>query len=453
MTASLLPPALEFLASEGCTTLESPQQLVQVMSTRRFIKDLYDQTSSTLSSFDYEDWSKSTKEGSRLALGPALDPLADEGKCQKPKCRLSHAENIARSIALYADRIVIPDSITSAIIRAEGDPKRLGGMLHLPLRVLNKLMPLINAGIVCFGAPVHALCLGCTRENDRLTAKAIDDLTDLFLESQFEISVAYKGNKVARLSLSSPLLDAAEHRLCAQISLPSRQAHTLLDRVKGGRAGLLPKSVMNGLRKQIRRHISHDLANVLFSNLTATRSSSTFGAGSQLEALFLSSMDGRSQDPSEVEAWELMRLVKLPTLRELSVEESVQLRSEAGPALHRLRALLADCLNARAPEQSNVADIVRELQVEAAEVESELRTQSSRGNRRVDALIATGSLMLVLYGVLARDSPTALSVLAATLSLLAARHQVNRQEQVETDRIKSRPGYVLLRAKELVQHR
>ena len=61
--------------------------------------------------------------------------------------------------------------------------------------------------------------------------------------------------------------------------------------------------------------------------------------------------------------------------------------------------------------------------------------------------------MLVLYGVLARDSPTAFSVLATTLGLLAARHQVNRQEQVEIDRIKSRPGYVLLRAKELVQHR
>ena len=97
-------------------------------------------------------------------------------------------------------------------------------------------------------------------------------------------------------------------------------------------------------------------------------------------------------------------------------------------------------------------DIVTELREEAGLVQAELEAWRSARSPQFQLALGTYALSFILYG-LVTGSNVAAAALAATLTTLGAIHSPTKTEAVETEKLRSRPGYVLVRAKELLEHK
>jgi hypothetical protein len=206
------------------------------------------------------------------------------------------------------------------------------------------------------------------------------------------------------------------------------------------------------LERQIRAFVSFLLGHVVFDMNTAAMSHSAFAAGSTLETAFLASLEGAAPPTSEIQKWEALRSIELPWVRDLSVQQIVQLRHDAGPALEHFRASMADRINRQGrSDQIGVEAFVSDLRLQAVEVQNELVNYRRFGGRRGHLAIGRASLAFVLYGLLVDASP-ATGAIAAALTALATLHPPATQQRMETERLRARAPYVLVRAREILAH-
>jgi hypothetical protein len=139
-------------------------------------------------------------------------------------------------------------------------------------------------------------------------------------------------------------------------------------------------------------------------------------------------------------------------VQKLSPADVVHLREQAATALPRLRGLLSRRLSAPADDSdARIFDAVAELRSEAAEVESELRNLRLTRERGFRTLTGGLGLTIAIYGVAAGFVAPAVG-LGSLLSLLGLIHAAERQDEKRADELKSRPGYVLLKARDLLSH-
>jgi hypothetical protein len=155
------------------------------------------------------------------------------------------------------------------------------------------------------------------------------------------------------------------------------------------------------LERHIRALVSFLVGHVVFDMSTAAMSRSAFAAGSTLEAAFIASLEDAAPSTSEIQKWEALRSIELPWVRDLSVEQIVQLRQDAGPALEHFRASMAGRINQQGrSDQSAVEAFVSDLRLQAVEVQNELVNYDKFGGRRERVAIGRASVAFVLYGLL-----------------------------------------------------
>jgi len=152
-----------------------------------------------------------------------------------------------------------------------------------------------------------------------------------------------------------------------------------------------------------------------------------------------------SRLPPRVES---LQTVRLPWVNDLSIAETVQLREEASMALDRLRARVAAASNEDNGQQ--LTRLVAELNEEAAEVGAELKALRVGGPKLVDAGFSALGIGLILYGL----TNSSLVATAAGFSSVAAklREEVKGKRAAITRQL-ARPGYVLLKARQLLDAR
>jgi len=149
----------------------------------------------------------------------------------------------------------------------------------------------------------------------------------------------------------------------------------------------------------------------------------------------------------ETENWERHRSLQLPWVKDLNTEEIIELRQEATSALGRLRSLLSTRL---VDGELDGVRIANELAGEAKEIEAELEAwKRAKGKRFAIGYGALG-IGLVIYGV-AHD--TILAAGSALLSGIGKVYGELRTEKIETAKLRSSPGFVLLKAHQLLKHR
>jgi len=382
-------------------------------------RDLKDQATSTIAVPESGDF-----HGFKAILSGGLDLFSGQGACQAPLCRLGYASQIARSIALMADQVVVGDSLFGEIRSLKSRPTNEDIFpLFVDLMVLKKIQPLVEAGIFRFSIPFHQICASCAEPFD----ERIDFLTDHILQ-EFNDSL-----KVDR-SGESPTIDFS------QVYSPGIHIYLSNDQIED-----------SSDKKIIRDILRESVRTTFFDARSASNLGGSVFSNSPAGISALISEDGRVQDSWDLRAFSAERAAHLPWISGLSIQQTLDLRSEAQSALPSLREFLARRLaqQATATGAFNWIDTVAELREQAAQTRAELQIAMSKS-----AAIkrnATGILGLCVSAVcLATESPgSALGGLLGTLGLI---HTLPTANSPHTSEIKARPGYVLVAAEDILRH-
>jgi hypothetical protein len=94
----------------------------------------------------------------------ASSSLRSDSGCRCWSCRHAKLDALARYACLYADRLIVPISLTSLL--NDEDPARFAiADLYYKVSVLR---PLFDANIAVFAPDIHCFCLGCGHKFDNL---------------------------------------------------------------------------------------------------------------------------------------------------------------------------------------------------------------------------------------------------------------------------------------------
>lgn len=427
-----LPPVIQLLLEnvslEGIHT--TPGFLKRV---KNLLPELKRQATWTIEHYMYVDRPAHRSEGDfTLRTSGALDPFSTVEICRNLGCRITAAENFARTAGMLADQIVVPDVFTreiAALPEGDIDPGTAEAFM-VDAVVLERLKPLVMSGVLTFADSKRGYC----EKHDREAFERVERATEeLLKEVEPELSfVRVKGGvKVNSGTLFDPPMhwiqkvdDTNRHKSLREIGLET-----------------------------FRAPLHRDIGMLLRDLRSAERIGAILASGSRMGLLALRNIEDRAPDIADIENWEAIRSVSLPWVRGLAPAEVVRLREEAGTALPRLRTLLQTRLaTVGSDDDDAVAEIVSELRSEATEVESELRGLKLTKEKGFRALSGTLGLTIAIYGLAAGFVAPAVG-LGSLLSLLGLIHSAERSDDREHEQLTSRPGYVLLRARAIAEHR
>lgn len=313
-----------------------------------------------------------------LVLRPsgALDPFSPVEICTGLACRIDAAEQFARSAGLLADRIVLPDVFTRVFAAHEELSTGQAASMLRDIVVLDRLKPLVRAGIIEFGDGAMEYCPVHHAEATR----RINEVVDILLP-KLEPDLTYRkiDNRVhvrTGILLEPPL-------------------HWWSDRNPTG-------SLRDVALATFRKPLARGIAGILRDMRSAERLGGALASGSRLGLLAIKYIERREVAVDDIEDWEATRSVSLPWVQKLSPHEVVMLRQEAATALPRLRALLSQKLaTAKHDKDDAVASIIGELKAEAAEVEAELKALKLPRERGFRTLTGGLGLTIAVYGLAA----------------------------------------------------
>lgn len=420
-----VPPAIALLLNEIFPLFD------QVASRRR-LRELVPEIRRQTELLPIGGW----YEGSNVSFGDktysifmdgGLDLFTGEGACWNLPCRIGYADQIARSIVLMADNVWMQDTFTPRVLdRSRLVNDRLNSLLD-DIRVLQRLRPLIEGGIVKFVPQSSVgLCVDCATTFYGNAGTSIKSVIEEFkggvrFESVGEDFALYSGEM-----FDPPLY----------------------------------KYVSADIDEKIRDDIAVHLAvSSIMDSCWTAKNAAKFGgsmfSNSRVGLAGLLKMEGDFPGVDRLHIFEGQRAGSLPWVQGLSVEQTLHLREEADLALPRLREFLARHLSAN-PLQA-VADLnsenkyVLELREQAAEVEAELKLATKRKPSLASAAKGVAALGLIAYGF-AQGSLVSGEQLALLMSSLALLHDVYGHEAPDVESIKAKPGYVLVAAKDILAH-
>lgn len=360
----------------------------------------------------------------RAVLSGALDLFNSEGACQMLPCRVGYAQQIARSIALMSDTVTIHDYFYERILdlRTRATHKELFPLL-CDIVVLKKLQPLIEAGVLRFSLPFMGSCSSCMSEFER----RVGSLGSQVLENLGEKILVQRSDQGVAVELGSMYNPAVVMRV--KQSFASEKSDTELAEYFVHRA---VRSIMWDARS------ASWIGGSVFSNSPAGVSA-------------LLSEEGMSFRTPELRAFATDRAANLPWVAGLSIPQTLALRNEASSALPALREFMARRISATPDGEHSASwqDCIAELREQAQQVRTELSIATSRS--RALQRNATGILGLTVSAVcLAAEGPvSAESGLLGTLGLI---HSLPAMDSIHAKTIKTKPGYVLVAAEDILQH-
>lgn len=359
-----------------------------------------------------------TGPGLGLAINPSagLDPFSAHGKCSVPACRLLNADQIARTVGLYADVALIGDPFTDQVLLTDRWTQTKTLRFFGNMLVFHRLRPLFEAGVFRFVSNFGAFCEYHTKEF-RSQVKAVTD--ELLTEVASVLSFERNGDTIViqasdffgfPLYFTVPL--NAKHK---------RQVARAADLAAFGRilyAPVLQDEVHETLFKMRR---ASPLQAVTFSN-------------SRVSVMAVRRFDNSYLTKPDIEVWEASRSANLPWVSNLSTSQIIALRESAKDALPRFRARMARALTN--PTPGDAAKVVHDLREEAAEVRAELNALDTKGEGRFRTIAGLLGMTVSVYGF-AGEFLEAGAALTGLLTLFGLLHRAGHKERSDLAKVTS----------------
>jgi hypothetical protein len=422
-----IPPVIRILLDEELPTNGDATKTVRRL--KQLSKELKAQAEWTLANFEYFE-SKDSKPGKLIAVtSGGLDPLSTQGTCQDVLCRLKGAQTIARTLGLYADVVLVPDHITTHFNRHwRGDNRDILALLT-QMMVVQVLGPMIRSGIVRFWSGLTTVCSDC---RDHLDEKITESAQDLL--GRRKIKAELKGSV-----------------LCVDVSdLFGSSVVFRRELTESQRRKLKSGTSRQSLARETYLQAAMQALHITFIDLkhAEVAGGCLFSTARQpLRALH--AFDSAAPALSRVSAWESARSVELPWVQNLSVRQVVQLREEAAIALPAFRETFVSKVATAQGDVPKLAETIQLLREEASAVSRELSTATSKQER---IFRGTYGILGMAAAIYAAAGTEAVAGTLGLLSVLGLLHQTNEGPHKTIATAKSSPGYVLVKAKQLVEH-
>jgi len=414
-----IPPALQLLVNEVA-------QCDGWADSRKRIRAILPELKAQARFFNFPEASEMAiaRDSGKLNihLHGALDLISGDG-CIAFNCRLKAADRIARSVGLIADRIWLTDTISYRLIdfgRATND--KIDSLIEDAL-IISRLTPLINAGLMKFRSPFYSICDQCS---DRLIGE-VSSLTDKLskkFKTDFKITAREQGGYIA---------DTGK---CFEPSLMLTNPY----------ATELPK-----LREFMSPHIEQELRSILYVAREASLTGGSIVSNSRIGLAGLLEQDGRLLSRRSMLLLEKEREISVPWVSELNPEQIVQLREEAATALPAFRSKLTKIFSADLGEgalDSALASLDA-LRDQAIEVRAELNAKRKYSSKYWKVTYGILGLGLSAYGVGTENIAAGVGGILPLIQLLISHHS---GYETELEKLMARPGYVLLKAEDILGH-
>jgi hypothetical protein len=423
-----LPPVLRIALSQKLPSGHAAAR----QFLRKLVPELERQAEWTLANFRYES-AQDDSDRLSICVSPELNPFIEDGKCGQWECRQLIAQQIGRTIGLYADRAIVSDPLTGTLAHHEGrwTNSQLDNLLE-ELAVAHSLEPLIAAGLFHFSEPTLPVCRACARTQ----LPGLEEISATLAE-RFPVSYTFDPRAKSFHVDMEPL---------------GRAAYQFVDLHNDELALLKSGMSIDDLFKGVvyPKVIAGEVLDGLLAFQVAARSGSIAISASPITVIAARQIEGR-QTPVTAE-WELDRTATLPWISNLTMTQIVRLRDEAATALPQFRARLAHLLSGE--QSTDRAATMLDLRAEASSVENELSTVS-RKRLGLHAAIAAAGIAVAAYGVATAGSAIGLTAgggATALLELLASIHTTGQHKAIDRETIKTKPGYILLKAKQILAH-
>jgi hypothetical protein len=312
--------------------------------------------------------------------------------------------------------------------------RELSREVLVQMSILSGQLPLVRAGILKFSNPVFSICTGCRDELRQRVKRAADSIIAEYLS---EIDFRLVGNNIE--------IDAEPFDYTGLI-LRRRLTRTDKARLKRG------DSLKTLGRPGVALRVARSVYETLLSMVAPLPADTTTILGSRASLLAIRKVGDYLVPTKELAHWEASRAMDVPWVKELTLDQVLQLREKASHALPRFRSRMAsgiaDTTAAKPDQMRKIVDTLRE---ESLEVNEELRALNFGRGERFRNMAGALALTISLYGFAAEFVPAA-AALTGLMSALALIHQDGRKAHHERDRLQARPGFVLLKAKELLMH-
>lgn len=426
-----LPPVAQILSSERLTDksfAEAKRYFIDLLP------ELRAQAEWTQDNFAYID-SGEFNQGTSFIATPVggMDPFSQHGKCSEALCRIENAKRFAQTLGLYSDKININDPFTMRFLDdRQWSDDEISTLLYDTI-VLQELMPLFNNGVIQFLEPPPGVCISCYKK----LSQQIENLAENILKDfppEFEVSRFDDGFYVGSGMLHEPPM-------------------TYFIPFSGSKKmnSLSKKRVLN-FHKEL---VAEEVIEILMSCHSKPVQESAIFSNSRVALKALMNLEGQSL-LKQTEAWELSHSTDLPWIRNLSVQQIVQVRDEAASALPQLREQLAINVSSKNANELNSSEdrsmqLVRELRASAEEVAAELNSVNITGERKFKNVTGMLGLTVAIYGFGA-DLMAPAMALTTLLSTLGLIHTTSKRDEQDVKKITSKPGYVLVKAKEILSH-
>lgn len=359
-----------------------------------------------------------------IHLHGALDLLSGQG-CQAPDCRIAAAKRLARSVGLIADRVWLTDYLSGQVYQM-GRPTNaeLDRIMGHTLTLL-PLLPLMEAGIVRFRSPWIGTCGECSQGFEDRVEETTRKVLKVF-GREFRVEPMKSGGFAVRTG---------------QAFEPPLYLHS-----PDGMAGDLPKA-----RNYATQIIRREVQDILWVGREASMTGGSIFTNSRLGLAGLLEQEGRLLQKKEMIMFDNDRTLEIPWVSDLNASQILPLREEASGALSQFRERIARALvkakNQETRESSE--DLMAELRTQAAEVRAELTVKQSKSAKYWKTTYGLLGLGISAYGVASDQVMPGVAGLLPILQLLI-NHRTGHEAEFE--KFKTRPGYVLIKAQDILAH-
>lgn len=358
-------------------------------------------------------------------LHGAIDPLAGIG-CLELACRVAATQRISRSVGLIADRVWLTDHLSDRILSCdEATPRAVDGIAR-DFIVIAQLLPLIAAGVIRFRSPLFSACKNCIAHFDQQVDEISREVTDAFL-SEFSFGDG---------PYEHPYVDVGNAIVPSLVHIFFEKDTSKIPKIEEFARDWVQEQVRTALWVAREASITHG----------AVVSNSRAALAGLLHA------DGRTVDRESLILLEDERSLTVPWVSRLDAAQIVQLREEAAIALPRFREKMAAAMvfdiNSKT-KALQAKDLVLELREQAQEVRSELMIANKSSARFWKTTYGMLGLGLSAYGVATDQVLAGVGGLLPIIQLLI-NHKAGQEN--EALKVKARPGYVLMRAQDILAH-
>ena len=427
-----LPPVVQILLAEKPSEtdlLSNPHKYV-----KKLLPELRRQAEWTFQHRDdYYIDRKEERQAPGLVVDPSsgLDPFSTHGKCMDPACRFHNAELIARTVGLYADCALIGDHFTDHVVLSERWSEYDSVRFLTNAMVLHRLRPMFEAGVFRFANNFGAYCTFHSEQFKAQVAKATDVVLQESLSAiKLEIRkdrVVFQANELAGFNGALVLpMNAKVKRMIAKTKDRQKLALDLLSPT-----------------------IYDEVHETLFKMRRAAPFRAVTFSNSRVSLRAARQFDAQAPSDTDLEVWEASRSANLPWVSDLSVPQILKLREEADRALPRFRERMGSGLTSGSREEAT--KVIRRLREEAFEVEAELKALDAKGEGRFRSLSGILGMTVSVYGF-AGEFLAAGAAITGLGTLFGLLHAAGHKERQEVSKLTARPGYVLVKAKELAEH-